>query len=487
MRVDPRPWQVIKFGGTSVTGVERWRAIASILESKLNDKVRPFVVCSAISGVTNQLEALIQAACSGSPVEAHLKGLVERHRQQATELGVDADNLLNEVSAELAQLLAGGPPGPAARAQILATGERLSTKLGALWLNQEGMSTGWLDARALLRTTEASEESDEETRFLAAIVDETPDPTWSQELAARPESVLLTQGFIGANARGELVVLGRGGSDTAASCLAAKLGADKLEVWTDVPGTFTTDPRLCPDARLLREVDVDTVATMASLGAKVLHPRSLDPVRRHQFPIEIRWTARPTEPAGTRIIPPDASRPPGLTGVCMRGGLHLLCIEQPSTWQPIGFMAEVSARFAEAGLSMDLLGSSPGAIKATVDPAAFPGADAALESLVNELQEQFTVTHLTDLACVSLVGTEVGAVLPSVHEALAELEGVHVHLTSHGADDQHVSFVVDKFNARPLLQALHACFLQSVEGEARLGAPWSKLMAPSSSAAPTAA
>src|SRR5690606_20663387 len=190
--------------------------------------------------------------------------------------------------------------------------------------------------------------------------------------------VIVTQGFIAGTGDGGTALLGRGGSDASGAYLAAGFAAEALEIWTDVPGVFTADPRRLPDARLIRRLSYGEAEAAGALGGKVLHPRTIEPAREAGVPIRIGWTARP-DVDGTRIA---RTRPPrGAKAIVSRRDLALVSMWRPSSWQPVGFMAEVAARFHQLGLSMDLVASSSSEIRATIDLAAFPSAAAELDRL----------------------------------------------------------------------------------------------------------
>jgi diaminopimelate decarboxylase/aspartate kinase len=479
-------WRVLKFGGTSVASLEQWCRIERIIRAHRRAGSRPLVVCSALSGVTNMLEALLDAMAGGEPTGPHLDRIEQTHRALADRMGVSCEALLGETLGHLADLAAAGQTEPASRAAVLACGEMMSTRLGAAWLNRRGLRTGWLDARRLLASRPADADSDGvgdsgqalsapslSAHYLSAECDAGPDAALQARLDALVEPVLVTQGFIASDEHGDTVVLGRGGSDTTAAYLASKLDAERVEIWTDVPGTFSTNPRANDRARLLRRLGANEVSVMAALGAKVLHPRSLGPVRTANLPLMIRWTRHPDLPAGTLIEP--SGHQDGAKAVATRRHICALVMERPLTWQPVGFMAEVAQRFADHGLSMDLLASSPGSSKVTVDLQAFPGARTRLDDLVRDLSEVSEVSVLDDVACVSVVGEGVSADVWRVSPALSELDRASVHFVAHGANDMHVSYVVDDDAADHIQDVVHAALFDDRPVDGVVGPDWAWL------------
>ena len=296
-------WVVLKFGGTSVSRRNRWDTIGRIAGQRMADEdVRVLVVVSALSGVTNELQAI---ATAGRGIDARIDALVGRHRGFSDELGLDADAVLGERLAALQAL--GRDPRAAQsslawQAEVLAQGELLSSTLGAAYLRSQGQDVGWCDARGWLDAVSLPNASAWASR-LSVNCRREGDPGFVGRFAQQPAPMLVTQGFISRHADGGTAVLGRGGSDTSAAYFGALLQAQRVEIWTDVPGMFSANPREVPDARLLARLDYAEAQEIATTGAKVLHPRSIAPCRDASVPMVILDTERPELP-GTRI---DAS------------------------------------------------------------------------------------------------------------------------------------------------------------------------------------
>jgi len=465
-------WRVAKFGGSSVGTPANWPRIARICRHHLADGSRPLLVCSALSGVTDLLEALLAGLEAGVDTSDVIKKLRRRHLEAADGMEVPADDL-----PELDWLasLSDRPsrPTPALRAEVLSAGERLSTRLGVRYLQRAGISAGWLDIRDHL---DAAGDGAEAADYLSAECDYAPCDRFRRALESRPETVLVTQGFTASNPRGETVVLGRGGSDTSAAYIASRLEAERLEIWTDVPGTFTTNPRIVGEARLLRRVSLDEVSNMAALGAKVLHPRSLEPARRYGLPLEIRWTQHPELGPGTRI---DADAPVGVKAVAYRKNVTGFTVERDPSWQPIGFLADVAGCFSRFGISMDLVSSSSGSIKATVDRAAVPHLDDVLDELVAALEETSRVTIHRDVASVSFVGHQVSRCADLIAPALEELGADALHFVAHSSEDVHLTYVVDEDAVDELVRRAHARLFDEEQTDPEtFGPTWKVLSEP---------
>src|SRR5690606_28234054 len=284
---------------------------------------------------------------------ARVEALVARHRDFVRELGLDADAVLGERLNALAALVAGDPRAPGRtldwQAEVLAQGELLSSTLGAAYLRSQGLDFGWTDARDWLDAIELPNQSDWGKRLSVSCRREADDD-WRARFSAQPARLLLTQGFIARHGDGGTAVLGRGGSDTSAALFGGLLRARGVEIWTDVPGMFTANPREVPDARLLTRLDYAEAQEIATTGAKVLHPRSLGPCRVTGVPMAILDTGRPEMP-GTRIDG-DASPVPGVKAISRRNGIVLVSMETVGMWQSVGFLADIFERFKRHGLSV---------------------------------------------------------------------------------------------------------------------------------------
>src|SRR5208282_5932121 len=217
-------WVVLKFGGTSVSSLGNWRNIAAVVRARLAAGTRVLVVHSALSGITDRLEALLQAALRGAH-DSVLNAIEQRHHALSTELGVGVSAQLARYFEELRQLGAdvalAGEISDRTRARVLAAGELMATEIGARYLHSVGLEAHWWDVRTGLKA-EQREGATARANFLSATCDFAPDPALSAQLAALP-GVIVTQGFIASDTSGDTVLLGRGGSDTSAAYLAAKL------------------------------------------------------------------------------------------------------------------------------------------------------------------------------------------------------------------------------------------------------------------------
>ncbi|MFT5354922.1 MAG: diaminopimelate decarboxylase/aspartate kinase [Polyangiales bacterium] len=472
---------VLKFGGTSVADADNWQRIACLVREAQADDKHHVLVCSAVAGVTDALKRLVARAAAEEDPREVLAEIVALHQALADGLALDATTVLRAEFADLEVLASRGAVEPSSamwQAQVFSMGELMSTRLAAHWLQSVGVDAQWVDARELLR---ANDQSDQPVlkRYLSAECDYSPSAKIQQRLLREETDVTVTQGFIASNDKGETVLLGRGGSDTSAACIACVLEADRLEIWTDVPGLFTSDPRRASTARLVPRLTYDEAAVLGSLGAKVLHPRCLAPVKAANIPLHIRWTQRP-EVAGTIINGRAVAR--GVRAVTARHELCLVVMRRPREWQPIGFMAKVAACFERQHISMDLVSSSASEIRATIDLAANPSASELLGDLIADLGAVCEPELHEEVMCVSIVGTEISCAMGEISACLSLFTKSTIHLVTHAADDSHISFVLDRALGPTLVSAVHDAIFAS-QGPTTLGAQWSSLQ---SSPAPQA-
>jgi diaminopimelate decarboxylase/aspartate kinase len=467
---------ILKFGGTSVSTRERWQTILTEAHKRLQEGLRPVIVCSAVAKVSDQLDRLVREAVVGQH-EALLRQIKQRHLDLATELAVDGATVLDAELTELERLALGASLlrdlNPRLIARVMACGELMSTRLGAAFFNRNGLSTAWVDAReCFVSTTEPL--ASEARRILSATVDDAHDPDLIQRFNALPEPVIISQGFIARDATGGTVLLGRGGSDISAAYFASKLDAVRCEIWTDVPGIFTADPRLIPSAQLLRTVGYSEAQEIASMGAKVLHPRSIAPCQRHRIPIQIRWAEHP-DCEGTRIARSEKSGVAEVKAICQKKGISLISMDTPGMWQQVGFLADVFSCFKARGLSIDLVSTSEMNITVSLDAAANKLDPHTLEGLLNDLSPYCQAKVIGPCAAVSLVGRGIRAILHRLGDVLEVFEEQRIHLVSQAASDLNLTFVVDEDQAERLVHDLHSLLFAEHRTGSGFGASWKQL------------
>jgi diaminopimelate decarboxylase/aspartate kinase len=464
-------WVVLKFGGTSVKSLADWRVISKrIAEVKAEGK-RAFVVHSAVAKISDLLDMLVTRAVAGDG-EAELAAIKDRHLELAGELGVDGDTLLAPYFDELTRLRAGlaltGDASPRLKARIMAQGELMATTLGQAWLAKDGVMSAWLDAREHLTALPAPGARG----YLACDCRHDRDDALLAALQDGPD-VIVTQGFIARREDGDTALLGRGGSDTSASYFAAKLGAARIEIWTDVPGFFSADPRLTGAARQIRSLAYEEAQELASMGAGVLHPRAIAPVRRFGIEMKVLCTHRP-DMAGTTISTTPSEDTPRLKAVSVKHGVRLITLETGGMWRASGFLAEAFEPFARHGVSIDLVSTSETSVTVSLDddPGLTPDVIGALE---DDLARIATVTLIEDCAAVSMVGRGVRALLAQLGPAMEAFAHYPVRLVSQAANDLNLTVVVDGDQGKPLCRRLHDGLIQPRPRDKTFGPSWREI------------
>ncbi len=469
------PWVVLKFGGTSVSTAENWQTIASLIRNRLDAGLQPVIVHSALQSVSNQLESVLQLAITGDPTEL-LAAIRKQHEALAADLGLDASALLSGTLDELDQLVAGirlvREVSVRVRVRVMALGEIMATRLGAEFLRGEGLPVEWVDAREHLCSN--SRPSEQRTQdYLNATCDFQADKSMQTAFGATGK-VILTQGFIARNVHAETVLLGRGGSDTSAAYFAARLEARRLEIWTDVPGMFSADPRKVPSARLLIALHYDEAQELASAGSSVLHPRCLSPLRHAGIPLHIRSTAAP-QISGTVVSAVTEEIEPQVKGICSRNGLMLISMDTVGMWNEVGFLAKVFAVFDLHRVSVDLISTSETNVTVSIDKVGSALADDLINELVSDLEGLCRVRVIPDCSAISLVGRKIRTILPRLAPALEVFEEEKIHLMSQAANDLNLSFVVDRSQGERLVRKLHSSIIRKTGGSPAFGKSWEEL------------
>lgn len=445
-------WIVLKFGGTSVAGRRQWETIANLAAARRSEGLRVLLVCSAVAGVTNRLDDLASA-----PEQPNgLDDLLEIHLALARDLEVDEAIWLPEGRNLLEQQLQNlrRDHGPRARAALLAVGEWLSTRIGFGFLAQR-LDVDWADAREALLTIHEPELSPSR-RWLSADCRAGVDPglisRWS---TLKP--VVVTQGFVARTDDGSTALLGRGGSDTSAALLAGKLAAKQLEIWTDVPGLFSADPRLIEEARLLTEVDYAEALEMAASGAKVVNARSIRAAAETQTPVLIKDVGR-CEVHGTRIGPAQANGD-GVKTVTCQENMAVMLLQNLDARRQVGFLADVFATFRRRGVSVDLVATSETTTTVAVNCDSNHLGPEDLDRLADDLSEICKVKLFSDCVCINMVGRGARKALSRISGVLQYFDDHPLLMVSQSANDLCLSLLIRSCDRVPLLKGAHCALI----------------------------
>ncbi|MBU1188621.1 MAG: bifunctional aspartate kinase/diaminopimelate decarboxylase [Gammaproteobacteria bacterium] len=476
-----RSWVVLKFGGSSVAGAAGWQCIATRIR-QLQTQHRVLVVCSALAGVTNSLQSIADGRCDD--LDAALDDIIARHRQLLQDLGGEQFDppmlALIERLRSCVPATASAQPLPAPQqAQIMAFGELLSTTLGVQLLALQGVASGWCNSCDHLTACAPPPHHPAHHAWLNAECECVSDATCQAAINALlgDRQALLAPGFIAAGSDGGTVLLGRGGSDTSCVYFAVQLAAERVEIWTDVPGLFSANPHQVGNARLLRHLGYMEAQEMAATGARVLHPRCLRPAQQAGIPVHVRSTRLADHP-GTLIS--DQARDFGaqVKAILSRRGITLVSMETMGMWHQVGFLADAFAIFRQHGVSVDLLATSESNVTCSIDPGEQLLTPAQLQALEQDLQRICRAQLLHDCAVVSLVGRGIRTMLHRLAPAFEAFEERRILLLTQAANDLNLSVVVAAEHADNLVHQLHELLIPRharIPEESVFGETWQSL------------
>lgn len=443
------PINVAKFGGTSVANAAAMNNCADVVLANPATRV---VVLSASAGVTNLLVALAQGDLDEAGQEAQLARLTEIQQAILTELG-DPGDLSDLIHGQLGEIRTMARQAhlhtdAELADRIIACGELMSTRLFTELLRQRGVKACWQDARQLLRTDSRFGKASVDLAATRALCQATLGPLLG-------DSLIITQGFIGADGDGRTTTLGRGGSDYSAALLAEALDAGTIEIWTDVPGIYTTDPRLVTRARPIPEISFVEAAEMATFGAKVLHPATLQPAVRQDIPVFVGSSKDPA--AGGTWIRASTRTNPLFRAVALRRNQVLVTLHSLNMFHAYGFLAEVFGILARHRISVDLITTSEVSVSLTLDHTGSQsnGEPILGDKVLAELGQLCKVQVETGLALVALIGnrmSEAAGVGSQVFDAIREH---NIRMICYGASAHNLCFLVKEDEAGHIVNRLH--------------------------------
>lgn len=441
----------MKFGGTSVANFEAITRTIFIIGGRLDQK--PVVVVSALSKVTDLLYRISDAAASKDLPQTRdlLCQLRKRHVDLTEELL--AQSMLKEEAVarvnELCDSLEGiamavcslGELSDRNKAVIISTGEYLSSTIISYAMNAKGIRTQWVDARTMMITSESYLKGEPDMDAIAAKV-----PGVIAQAYEGMDAVI-TQGFVGVTSEGRPTVLGRGGSDYSASLIGMAIDAEKIEIWTDVDGVRTADPRYVQNTKSLEQISFEEAAEMAHFGAKVLHPLTIEPAVKKNIPIYVLNSMNPSG-KGTAILRNELIED-GVKSVSFKENIRVINIFSTKMINTSGFLRRVFEIFSESKVSVDLISTSEANISVTVD------ATQNIDAVVEELSEFADVIVDDDKSQVSVIGKNIVKLNGMLKKTFTPLKKCNVYMISQGASFVNISFVVDREELIEVVRDLH--------------------------------
>lgn len=451
----------MKFGGTSVGDTQAIERAVSIVRQRLTEK--PVVVVSAMARVTDQLLEMARAAGGGDRKTALTlaRKLRERHYNTAgellgtalfTEFHSDLGSEFEELEELLRGIAAVGELTPRTTDHVASFGEILSSKLITAALSAHQIDSTLVDSRTCIVT------DDNFTR--AAPLFEESNEKLSHTLLPLVDGgrVPVMGGFIAATRSGITTTIGRGGSDFSAAIVGAALGAEKIEIWTDVDGMMTTDPNLCPDARRIKVISFDEAAELAYFGAKVLHPATVLPAIQKNIPVYILNSWNPAC-AGTRI----AARAPHcqnfFKAIAAKKRITIVDIAAPRMLLAHGFLRAIFEAFDRHRIPVDVVSTSEVSVSLTVD------SNESIPALAADLARLADVKYEGRKAIVCLVGENLREIPGIAAHVFGELSDVKIRMISQGASEINLTFVIDEDQVPEVVQRLHRAFFSQLDPE----------------------
>lgn len=444
----------MKFGGTSVGDVAAFERVIHVVSTQAER--RPIVVVSAMTRVTDALLAAFEIAKKGEFAGAisSLEPQYERHIEVARHFIPEGspnlfDAELQFARDELSDLLMRAArrslPLSMLKDAIVSYGEQLSSRLVAEVLKVKGVNTRHVDSRRLIVT-------DDEFGAAQPIMEETADLVRLElEPAIDEGEVPVMGGFIAGNRAGETTTLGRGGSDYSAAIVAASLNARELQIWTDVTGVMTCDPRICSNARTIPVLSYEEAAELAYFGAKVLHPKTIKPAVDHGIPVRVCNTFEP-ESVGTMVVAKSGEAPNKIKSIASKKGITILRVTSARMLGSYGFMSAVFQVFDRYRTVIDVISTSEVSIALTLDNTA------SLEKIVEELSRLGDVEVVPGYAVICVVGEGLRASTGLASKIFSTIDEVHIELVSHGASAVNLTFVVKEEDAAGVISKLHSEF-----------------------------
>jgi aspartate kinase len=444
---------VVKFGGTSVGDADAIERAVEIVRSR--QERQPVVVVSALAGATNALLTIVEQASTGQLISAArgVENLRDRHvgvaqtllrdspraAEVTGELGAAFDEL-----ARLAEALAVlGHATPRSADAIAAKGEMISSALLVAVMQARGLAAEHVDATAVVITDDRFGRAEPRTDWIAESTRRLIRPLLDRG------AVPVLGGYIGGTDHGVVTTLGRGGSDFTAALLGAAMGADAIEIWTDVDGMLTADPRIVSAAKLIDRIRFDEASELATFGAKVLHPNTIAPAVRLGIPVYVLNSWKPAA-TGT-LITYDAPICP-VRAIAGKTGVTVIKVRSPRMLLVHGFLRTIFEVFEKHRTSVDVVATSEVSVSVTVDDPSH------LDTLTVDLSHLGDVSVERNRGIVAVVGAGLTESSETMSRAIGALGSTRVHMLSLSASGMNLTILVDGDRVAPVVQSLHAEF-----------------------------
>jgi len=449
---------VMKFGGTSVESASAIERVASIVKARTER--RPVVVVSAMGKTTNKLLAIAHAAIGGHRADyiAQIHDLRDFHSREARLVvplaeRAELDRTLDEHFQELTELVKGlailGELTPRSIDAISSYGERLSSYIVSLAFAHYGMKAGHVDARRVIVT-------DQRHTQAAPLYSQTYARLAREIPPLAKESIVVMGGFIGATEDGVTTTLGRGGSDFTAAIVGAGLGAEEIQIWTDVDGMLTADPTIFSGGHRVKIISFAEAAELAYFGAKVLHPATVIPAVEKNIPVLILNSRRP-EVEGTRIVSESVPCKNTVKSIACKRKITLVNVHSTRMLMAHGFLKRIFEVFERFETPVDMVATSEVSVSLTIDNTR------RLAEVCAELRQFSEVSVEESQAIVCLVGDNIRYTPGVAARVFHALESVNIRMISQGASLLNLSFVVAEADLKRAIESLHGEFFAQLD------------------------
>lgn len=453
---------VMKFGGTSNEDAAAMRNVIRLVKAHVNEQ--PVVVVSAIAKGTNELELTARTAALGNEEEAIAIAtkLFERHnrildnllssRSKAAELEEIFFHHLSEIKATVKGISILRELTPRTMDALCSYGERLSSRIITAGLQEAGVDAVWVDAKEFMLTDDTFGNAQPVTDAVVMNLEKNVRPLLQQG------KVPVTQGFIGITRSGEYTTLGRESSDYSASIIGGAMAAAKVQIWTDVDGILTADPRVVKSVKKLKRMSFEEAFELSYFGAKVLHPRTMLPVIEKNIPVQILNSKR--DGSGTLVdyhSPKDAVEDVQIKSIAHKGSVAVLTIVPHRRFSQFVFWEEVFSVLTSNGVTTGMTATSEYNLAFSID------AKKLNDGLIHELEKCGRVEVLRQKGSICLVGKGLRGTTNILPRIFSALSGIHVYMVSFGASDVNVTLVLDEAALHDVLNRLHAEFFDNVE------------------------
>ncbi len=450
---------VMKFGGTSVENAKAMQTVIEIV--KCEQSRTPVVVLSAIAGATNTLLKSARVAQEGNLDEAIqlLNNLLDRHVTIMENL-IDDRSTVQQLIAqfkqrfeELRNLCRGisilGELTNRSLDSISSVGEILSSQILSEAIRIRGLTVKWLDARKFMIT-------DNQFSSATPLFDKIDIKTNEIIIPIlKSGSIVITQGFISSTENGITTTLGRGGSDYSASIIGAALNAEEIQIWTDVDGVLTADPRIAPAAQKLKIISFREAAELAYFGAKVLHPSTIFPAVKKDIPVVVLNSKR-SKNSGTRIV----SNPPktniAVKSIACKRGITVVNVQSMRMLMAYGFLESIFSVFNKYQTPVDLVSTSEVAVSLTIDNSS------KLDKIVEELSEFAEISILEKQGIICVVGDQMRSTAGVAHQIFTAMKNINLVMISQGSSEINLSMVIDESQVDEAVRCLHKQFFESI-------------------------